>query len=46
MQEKIKNILSNLKAAQEDLLSLSDDLWLDIDHNDNDAIRNGVAFKE
>jgi hypothetical protein len=46
MQEKIKNILSNLKSAQEDLLALSDDLWLEIDHNDNDAIRNGVAFKE
>jgi hypothetical protein len=46
MQEKIKKILSNLKSVQEDLLSLSDDLWLDIDHNDNDAISNGVTFKE
>jgi hypothetical protein len=45
MQKRIKNILSNLKNVQEDLLALSDDLWLEIDHNDNDAIKSGVAFK-
>jgi hypothetical protein len=45
MQNRIKNILSNLKNVQEDLLALSDDLWLEIDHNDNEAIKNSVAFK-
>lgn len=45
MKERIKNILSNLKNVQEDLLALSDDLWLEIDHNDNKSIENGVQFK-
>lgn len=45
MKERIKSILSNLKNVQEDLLALSDDLWLEIDHNDNEAIDNGVRFK-
>lgn len=45
MQNRIKNILSNLKNVQEDLLALSDDLWLEIDHNDNESIKSGVAFK-
>jgi hypothetical protein len=45
MQNKVKNILSNLKSVQEDLLALSDDLWLDIDHNDSEAMNKGVAFK-
>jgi hypothetical protein len=45
MQNRIKNILSNLKTVQEDLLALSDDLWLEIDHNDNDALKNGITFK-
>lgn len=45
MRNRIKNILSNLKNVQEDLLALSDDLWLEIDHNDNDSIKKGVAFK-
>ena len=45
MKERIKKILSNLKNVQEDLLALSDDLWLDIDHNDNKSLENGVLFK-
>ena len=45
MKERIKKILSDLKSVQEDLLALSDDLWLDIDHNDNESIKQGVTFK-
>lgn len=45
MKERIKSILSNLKNVQEDLLELSDDLWLEIDHNDNEEIANRVRFK-
>lgn len=45
MKKRIKNLLSNIKNVQEDLLALSDDLWLEIDHNDNDAIQKGVLFK-
>lgn len=45
MKVRIKNILSNLKSVEEDLLALSDDLWLEIDHNDNESIKQGVAFK-
>lgn len=44
MKERIKNILSNLKNVQEDLLALSDDLWLEIDHNDNEALRFKSEF--
>ena len=46
MRDRIKNVLSNLKNVQEDLLALSDDLWLEIDHNYNAAIERGVAFKK
>ena len=45
MKERIVNILSNLKNVEEDLLALSDDIWLEIDHNDNEAIKNGTQFK-
>jgi len=45
MKKKIKKILSNLKSVEEDLLALSDDLWLEINHNDNDSIKKGVTFK-
>ena len=45
MENKIRNILSNLKSVQEDLLALSDDLWLEIDHNDNNSMEHGVKFK-
>ena len=45
MRERIQSILTNLDAVGEDLLALSDDIWLNIDHNDNGALAEGVRFK-
>ena len=45
MRQKIQNILSNLESIGEDLLALSDDIWLNIDHNDSDAVAKGAEFK-
>lgn len=38
-------ILEYLEAVRENLLSLSDDIWLSIDHNDEHALEEGVEFK-
>lgn len=46
MRERIQSILTNLDAVGEDLLALSDDIWLNIDHNDNDALEGGLQFKK
>jgi len=45
MRERIQSIPTNLEAVGEDLLALSDDIWLNIDHNDNDAVAKGAEFK-
>lgn len=45
MRERIQSILTNLEAVGEDLLALSDDIWLNIDHNDSDAVAEGAEFK-
>jgi hypothetical protein len=45
MRERIQNILTNLEAVGEDLLALSDDIWLDIDHSDSEAVAKGAEFK-
>ena len=45
IESRIKNILENLEQVNEDLMALSDDIWLSIDHNDNDAIKEGIQFK-
>lgn len=45
MRQRIRAILANLEAVGEDLLALSDDIWLDIDHNDSNALRKGTEFK-
>lgn len=42
---RVKKILKELDQTNEDLLALADDIWLSIDHNDNEALQNGVAFK-
>lgn len=38
-------ILEDLEAVRENLLALSDDIWLSIDHNDDQALEDGVEFK-
>lgn len=38
-------ILEDLEAVRENLLALSDDIWLSIDHNDPQALDAGVEFK-
>ncbi len=38
-------ILEDLEAVRENLLALSDDIWLSIDHNDDVALQDGATFK-
>ncbi len=45
MTERTLQILQDLEAVRENLLALSDDIWLSIDHNDADALEEGVEFK-
>jgi hypothetical protein len=45
VKEKIRTILNELESVRENLLSLSDDIWLDIDHNDSKAVQEGADFK-
>jgi hypothetical protein len=44
-RKKISAILSDLSSVRENLFSLSDDIWLSIDHNNTEAMQQGVAFK-
>jgi len=45
MTDRTLQILQDLEAVRENLLALSDDIWLSIDHNDADALEEGVEFK-
>ena len=45
MTQRTRQILQDLEDVRENLLALSDDIWLSIDHNDHDALEEGVAFK-
>jgi len=45
IEQRIQNILEQLEQTNEDLLALSDDIWLSIDHNDNHALEQGIQFK-
>ena len=45
MKDRIKKILTNIESVKEDLLALSDDIWLSIEHNDSQALQRGVEFK-
>lgn len=42
---RIRNILDDLEGVRENLLALSDDIWLSIDHNDPQDFEAGVEFK-
>ena len=43
--DRTKQILEDLEATRENLLALSDDIWQSIDHNDAEALEEGVQFK-
>lgn len=45
LKSRFSTILNQLKTANSELLSLADDIWLSIDHNNNEALQKGVAFK-
>lgn len=42
---RTRQILEDLEAVRENLLALSDDIWLSIDHNNPQALDAGVEFK-
>jgi hypothetical protein len=42
---RTRAILEDLEAVRENVLALSDDIWLSIDHNDPRALEEGVEFK-
>jgi len=45
MPDRTREILEDLEAVRENLFALSDEIWLSIDHNDPDALEEGVQFK-
>ena len=46
MKDKANQLREALERINEDLLTLSDDIWLGIDHNDAQALEEGVTFKK
>ncbi len=45
MQDRIREMLEDLEAVRENLLALSDEFWQSIQHNDPEALEEGVQFK-
>jgi hypothetical protein len=45
MNARTREILEDLEASRENLLALSDEIWLSIDHNDPEGLEEGVSFK-
>lgn len=45
-QKTISSILKDLKNVHENLLTLSDDIWSSIDHNDTKKLDEGYQFKK
>lgn len=46
INERIEKILASLEHTSEDLLALSDDIWINIEHNSDEALEAGIAFKK
>ena len=46
MNKVTRSILEDLETVRESLFSLSDDIWLAIDHNDTVEMKRGCEFKE
>jgi hypothetical protein len=46
MKERARQVIEDLESLRDALLDLSDDIWLSIDHNDPEALEEGVAFKK
>jgi hypothetical protein len=44
--EKVSAIVNDLLNVRENLLSFSDDIWLDVSHNSNDELQQAVDFKK
>ena len=45
MADRTREILEDLEAVRENLLGLSDEIWMSIDHNDPEGLEEGVQFK-
>jgi len=45
MTERTRQILEDLEAVRDNLLAFADDIWHSIDHNDAQALEEGVEFK-
>ena len=45
MNKITRTILEDLETVRESLLSLSDDIWMSIDHNDTPLMERGCEFK-
>ena len=43
-QDRTRRILGDLEAVRENLLALSDDIWLSIDHNDSEALERFMRY--
>lgn len=43
--DRTRRILEDLEAIRENLLALSDDIWMSINHNDPESLEAGVEFK-
>ena len=45
MKTRIQQILTELECVQESFLGFSDDIWLNIEHNDSQAVQKVSEFK-
>ena len=45
MKKRVQQILTDLERVQESLIALSDDIWLNIDHNNSDTLEEEVKLK-